>query len=439
MKKDASETPSAARLVRGHTPKGVGPVFSRIATFRRDSTARLLNLFSLWGYDEITLPAFEYLDSLGPGLDPSLQNKAYTLQDRGSGHVLILRPDATAQIARLVAQGGAHTGPTQRYSYSTSVFRHEDHHILERELLQTGVELFGDGSSRADWEIISLCLEGSQILGLSEPLLSLSHCGLQKAFLKFLGETLTQDQKAQFQRFFYAHDSIVLGDLLTSQSTPDSEALRSLDLLLGRTYTIEEALNLLLEDPIFRKSSEIAEQSSCLEKILRLISSDNRGFLRVDFALNPSGPYYSGMVFHLYTKGTSQELASGGRYDSLPELFGRKIPATGFAFHMNRIEGILSGLSEKDFSNSLEIMFPEDRPEIAERLSLVASNLRSRGAAVSFAQKSASSLLPFAGSNKCQLFWEGNAFLLSHPNAEVPPLRLEHLDSDGILSFIGNR
>lgn len=109
----ASLPTNGEKITRGHTPKGVGPVFSRIASFRRETTARLLRLFSLWGYTEITLPVFEYLDSLAPGLDPVLQHKAYTLQDRGSGHVLLLRPDATAQIARLVAQGQENTTEVQ--------------------------------------------------------------------------------------------------------------------------------------------------------------------------------------------------------------------------------------------------------------------------------------------------------------------------------------
>ena len=439
MKKASSEPAPSAKLIRGHTPKGVGPVFSRIATFRRVSTARLLNLFALWGYAEITLPAFEYLDSLGPGLDPILQNKAYTLQDRGSGHVLILRPDATAQIARLVAQGDAQTDPIQRYSYSTSVFRHEDHHILERELLQTGVELFGEGGSRADWEILSLCLEGAQRLGLSDPVLSLAHCGLQKSLLHLIGKNLSPDRKTDLQRFFYAHDSLVLSDLLSSGNKPDPQVLRSLDILLGRTYNVEEALELLRQDPIFNLSNEIAVQASYLVEILLLIAPGNRELIRVDFALNPSGPYYSGMIFHLYTKGTYQELASGGRYDSLPALFGRKIPATGFAFHMNRIEGILPGPNEHEIANGLEIMLPSDNPDIAERLSILASDLRSLGVSVAFGQMSTGASVHRADSIRCLLRWDGSGFLLSRPGLDPHPLRLENLDPERIFSCLGNR
>ncbi|MHB8421852.1 MAG: ATP phosphoribosyltransferase regulatory subunit [Leptospirales bacterium] len=413
-------------------------MFSRIASFRRVSTARLLNLFSLWGYAEITLPAFEYLDSLEPGMDPSLLHKAYTLQDRGSGHVLILRPDATAQIARLVAQGDAQVGAIQRYSYSTSVFRHEDHHILERELLQTGVELFGAGGGRADWEILSLCLEGSEILGLSGPLLSLSHCGLQKSLLLSIGKERSPEQKNEIQRFFYAHDSIGLTRLLSSGSVPKTSLLTSLDLLLGQTYTVEDGMRLLEKDPIFKLSDEIATQSSRLKGILRLLSPRDRERVRVDFALSPSGPYYSGMFFHLYAKGTYQELASGGRYDSLPALFGRKMPATGFAFHMNRIEGILSGLDEKGMSDCLDIVLPADYPEGIDLLSSCANDLRAFGVSVVFWEMETTSL-PRNSTARCLLRWDGKGFLLSHPSPKIPPIHLERPEPDRILPFIRNR
>ncbi|EQD24651.1 MAG: Histidyl-tRNA lygase, partial [Leptospirillum sp. Group IV 'UBA BS'] len=109
------------------TPTGVSPVFSRTARFRRETTHRLLGHFFLWGYREIILPSFEYLDAISPGLDPSLLTKLYLMQDRGSGQVLVLRPDATAQIARLTTQSFRDRQLPLRFCYSTSVFRDENH------------------------------------------------------------------------------------------------------------------------------------------------------------------------------------------------------------------------------------------------------------------------------------------------------------------------
>jgi ATP phosphoribosyltransferase regulatory subunit len=44
--------------------------------------------------------------------------------------------------------------------------------------------------------------------------------------------------------------------------------------------------------------------------------------------------YYSGTIFRGLVAELGQPLLSGGRYDDLPERFGRALPATGFALSM---------------------------------------------------------------------------------------------------------
>ena len=48
-------------------------------------------------------PIFEYLDVLADGLDEEMITKGYKVVDRGTGRLLILRPDVTPQIARMAA------------------------------------------------------------------------------------------------------------------------------------------------------------------------------------------------------------------------------------------------------------------------------------------------------------------------------------------------
>jgi len=89
---------------------------------------QLLGQVNRWGYDEIILPTFEYLDVLAPGLEPELIEHCYQFVDRTTGRTLLLRPDATAQIARTVAMGLTGTTLPLRLSYRTSVFRYEQDH-----------------------------------------------------------------------------------------------------------------------------------------------------------------------------------------------------------------------------------------------------------------------------------------------------------------------
>jgi len=365
MSKNSQKSQNSSRLEkRGLTPKGVGPLFSGNPTFRRKVAGELLDLFKQRGYREIALPAFEYLDALRPGIDPALLEKSYTIQDRTSGHVLILRPDATAQIARLLAHAIDSGFDDLRFSYSTTVFRHEDHHVLERELFQAGVEYWGNASVWGDWEVIHLCLQGARKLAIWDPTLVLSHQGLQTSILELIAAMVPEVSRQELSRLFYAHDS---GSLTKAILEGSSRNLLS----SGKFKTFTETLAFFLRNVISLPEaiSSLESLISCLpkdqvdESFLSLVKEWTYGSSEVvlDLALAPVGPYYSGMFFHLYTPGSTREIASGGRYDKLPALFGANIPATGFAFHLNRIDDSTSiGKEVRDHEEIHFLVQPED-------------------------------------------------------------------------------
>ncbi len=320
------------------TPTGVSPVFSRTARFRRETTHHLLAHFFLWGYREIILPSFEYLDAISPGLDPSLLTKLYLMQDRGSGQVLVLRPDATAQIARLTTQSFRDRQLPLRFCYSTSVFRDENHPVsLQRELHQTGLELIGDPSVVSDGEILDLCLSGAEIFPLKKPLLLLSHAGFQEALLKQV--TGDPDRLKDLRLAFHSRNPDRFLSLLPSSG--QGSLARTAALLSGKVYGISEG-QAFLENIHAEDDKEILrEKKNFLDLLDALSRSPYASSVRVDFALSPPGPYYTGMFFQLFAEDSPTHLASGGRYDHLGQAFGHDLPAVGFAFHITHIEEAL--------------------------------------------------------------------------------------------------
>ena len=90
---------------RSLVPVGMATILPEAAQEVRRLEARLLAQIDQWGYDEVILPTFEYLDVLAPGLESEIIEKCYKFPDRTTGRILLLRPDATAQIARTVAMG----------------------------------------------------------------------------------------------------------------------------------------------------------------------------------------------------------------------------------------------------------------------------------------------------------------------------------------------
>jgi ATP phosphoribosyltransferase regulatory subunit len=62
----------------------------------------------------------------------------------------------------------------------------------------------------------------------------------------------------------------------------------------------------------------------------------------IDFSLQPSFDYYTGLVFELYAPRSAVRLGSGGRYDRLLAEFGQDLPAAGFVYELQALEDALS-------------------------------------------------------------------------------------------------
>jgi ATP phosphoribosyltransferase regulatory subunit HisZ len=62
-----------------------------------------------------------------------------------------------------------------------------------------------------------------------------------------------------------------------------------------------------------------------------------------DLGLVRSLGYYTGAVFQVYDPAYGVPIGSGGRYDELLGLFGRPLPAVGFALNVERVHIALTG------------------------------------------------------------------------------------------------
>ncbi len=113
---------------RAQLPKGMATLLPAAAAVRQRLERTALDAFKSWGYEEIITPLFEYLDVITPGLGPGLVEKVYTVADRSSGRVMVLRPDITPQIARMAATVLRGAQRPLRLCYGANVFRYEDEH-----------------------------------------------------------------------------------------------------------------------------------------------------------------------------------------------------------------------------------------------------------------------------------------------------------------------
>ena len=61
------------------------------------------------------------------------------------------------------------------------------------------------------------------------------------------------------------------------------------------------------------------------------------GYIGVDFSLLGSFDYYTGLIFEAFVQGLGMSIGGGGRYDGLLEVFGKSMPAAGFAFSLENL------------------------------------------------------------------------------------------------------
>ncbi len=343
---------AASSRERSLVPVGMATILPHAAKQVRRLEEDLLAHINCWGYDEIILPTFEYLDVLAPGLEPELIEQCYQFVDRTTGRTLLLRPDATAQIARTVAMGLTGTMLPLRLSYRTSVFRYEREHAGRgREIFQVGAELIGLDDVTSDSEVIGLMIECLQRIGLQSFKVSLGHVGFIKGLLlrsglSALGQKLAEQAAAR-------KDLPRLEEVLASEriSKAAARAIREAPELYGQEEVLSRGLVLAAGD------LSLAAPLERLGQVYRLLcAAGHRDSLLLDLGEFRGFDYYDGIVFDVFAEGVGAELGGGGRYDHLIGRFGRPLPSTGFGLDVDRLFRTVEFLDERSVSARVDYL-----------------------------------------------------------------------------------
>ncbi len=332
LKASSSSTPLVAGRERSLIPVGMSTILPDAARRIRRLEETLLAVLAGGGYDEIILPMFEYLDVLAPGLESELIEKCYQLVDRTTGRLMLLRPDATAQIARTVAMGMMGPRLPLRLCYRTSVFRYEREHAgRDREIFQVGAELIGVDGVAGDVEVLRLLLECLTQVRLSSFKVAVGHVGFFTALLTRSG--LSPEGQKRVELAAARKDMPLLEELLVRDGVAKSAAQVILEVLelCGGPEVLTRGRKLVGRDrallaPLDRLARVYEQLDPARQSSVLLDLGEFRGF-----------EYYDGIVFDVFAPGIGAELGGGGRYDHLMGRFGRTAASTGFALDVDRV------------------------------------------------------------------------------------------------------
>ncbi|RNB53798.1 ATP phosphoribosyltransferase regulatory subunit [Brevibacillus gelatini] len=322
-------------------PLGMRDILPESLAKQRHLEWALRHCIERWGYEEISTPSLEYYDTVGMA-SATLTDRMFRLLDK-QGHTVVLRPDMTTPIARVVSSLYKDVPLPIRLFYQANVFRAQEKEAgRNAEFFQTGIELIGDGSVDADAEAIALAVFCLRAAGVETFRIAIGHVDFVDGLLE---DVIAEEEvRQQFRQYLHERDFVGFRQLLETVAI-DSEGKKRLDALLrlrGGKSKIAEARELAGDGKAGRAVETIASLWEALEAYG--VTDD----LLLDFNLIINLNYYTGVVFEGYAADLGSPLLGGGRYDQLLAQFGRSAPATGFAIKMDRLLTVTPSLRDQE-------------------------------------------------------------------------------------------
>ncbi len=286
---------------------------------------------SMWGYGPVETPVVESEETVNAGLRTARAETSFRLID-SDGKLLVLRPDMTMPIARLVATRLKGDPGPHRLRYVADVFREgASLRGQSREFTQIGLELIGVSGAAGDAEVIGALVESLRAAGIDSFVVAVGNVAVFTALIE------AADMSDEWSRkvLAAAHDRDLVGlDTLAETSGVPADvrdALKSVPRIRGGADAIDICRRSLPGDAARDALDSLAATWELLDTI------DASRHVSIDFGIMRSFDYYTGMVLEVYVPGLGLPIGGGGRYDALLGEFGCPSPAAGFAVGLERL------------------------------------------------------------------------------------------------------
>lgn len=312
-------------------PEGTRDLILDECVIKRNLEKSIDNLFEKWGYKEVITPTVEFYETFNYNSQTLREEDMYKFFDN-RGRILILRPDMTIPIARVVETKLKDVELPIKLRYTSNVFRvYESLGGKRNEYTDCGVEFIGLEDKKSDLEILVLALEALKKLGLSNFKLEIGNIGFFNGAFK--GSGIDEEYKEMIAQFIEDKNLKSLEDYLEGLDIEEEYKIffNKLPWMFGDKKVLEEAKEFAFNDDIKQNLEYLVGLYSQLEE---LGYGQNVTF---DLGMVPRLNYYTGIIFRGYGEGVGNTLLSGGRYDNLINLSNNNVPAIGFSIDINSV------------------------------------------------------------------------------------------------------
>ncbi len=314
------------------TPWGFRDILPEEAQAREEIALTVKSCFRSHGYLPVETPILEDKAALEEG--GRIADTPFKLFD-DDGRLLVVRPDNTLPIVRLVSSRMGTQDLPLRLRYEAPVVRENRRGAAgSRQFTQLGFELIGAGDTAGDVEIVSLVAEAVTALGLDGVRIV---CGSVRPFKELLARCEDRALAADALALVHANDFIDLDDRVATSDAPEPvrAAIRELPRLAGGVDALDRA------DALLAEAGVAGNMTAELRALVAGLDEADAARVSFDFSIMNSFDYYTGLVFKVYAGGLPDPVGSGGRYDSIfTGTFSdaAEVPAAGFAFSLERLE-----------------------------------------------------------------------------------------------------
>ena len=311
------------------TPEGTRDLIFDECAALRNVSENLRRIFISHGYSEVITPGLEFFDVFNNKSRSYSQEALYKLTD-AKGRLMVLRPDSTMPIARIVGTRLRDSRlPIKLFCDQTIYRAHPKDSGRDDEFYQCGIEIIGGDVMLSDMEALSLAAEVMESLGEENYRFEIGESGFFTALCSKLA--LSEQELDNIRGLVLTKNYPELEAALSDKKdNAYAKALAKLPSLFGGSEVFEKAGSILPDDST---RDMLTRLKKVYENVCALGIGDK---VSVDLGIvSRNEDYYTGIVFRGYVEGYGMPVLTGGRYDRLIADFGKDIPATGFAVNEN--------------------------------------------------------------------------------------------------------
>ena len=344
--------------------------FSKIEFVRE----KFLETSEIFGFKLMEPSPIELLSTLEIKSGESIKDDIYFFKDIGEREVA-LRFDFTVGIARFAVSQKSMKLPSKISAFG-GVWRYDEPQKGRyRFFHQWDIEIFGTTDLEYDAEIIEFTSKFFSNLDLQNITIDISHRRFVESYIN---------------KVFESNDPQIVFDMLRAVDKIQKKSKQDIiSEYEKKGYSTEKLEKIIAFSEIHGTPDDITKKidTSSLDSwneitsVYDSLKNRNISNIRINLGIVRGLDYYSGIVFEAFdTTFDIGALVGGGRYDSLPEAFGRTdFGATGVAGGIERIILALENQNSKfkEIETRISVLYVNE--QMKYEAIKIASSLRDKG------------------------------------------------------------